>query len=123
MSLDPLPSKEAFGRRVYRMMLDKGMTQSDLARAAGLERNRVSTYVRGVSLPTGLSLTKLANALGVKPTDLLHDARLADDPAPYSVTASPDGTKARVVADAWVPAEVGAEINTLLAKHAFTDRS
>ena len=56
-------AKEDFGRRLYKMMLARNMTQSDLARAAGLERNRISTYVRGVSLPQGLSLKKVADLL------------------------------------------------------------
>ena len=113
--------KEAFARRVYKMMLNKGMTQSDLARAAGLERNRISSYVRGVALPTGLSLTKLASALGVKPTELIPDDRLGDGKPAYAMKVSADGRKMRLTADVWLPTAVGAQIISLLTEHATTD--
>jgi len=114
--------KDAFARRVYKMMLDKGLTQSELARKAGLERNRISSYVRGVALPTGLSLTKLAHALGVKPTDLLPDERLEPGKAAYSITVSADGKTAHLTADVKVPAGIGAQIVALLGEHAIADR-
>lgn len=119
----PAPnSKEDFGRRVYRIMLAKGMNQSDLARAAGIDRNRVSSYVRGQSLPTGLFLKKLAEALGVKPTELLPEAMASEAPPPYSMAVSPDGKQMRLVADVWVPTGVGAQIIQLLTDNAATHR-
>lgn len=118
----PAPtSKEDFGRRVYRLMLAKNMNQSDLARAAGMDRNRVSSYVRGQSLPTGLFLKKLAEALGVKPTDLLPEA-VSEAPPPYSMAVSPDGKQMRLVADVWVPTQVGAQIIQMLTDNAAADR-
>ena len=116
------PNKEDFGRRVYRLMLAKNMNQSDLARAAGMDRNRVSSYVRGQSLPTGLFLKKLADALGVKPTDLLPDAMGLEAPPPYSMAVSPDGAQMRLVADVWVPTQVGAQIIQLLTDNATAHR-
>lgn len=64
-------SKLEFGRRLNKLMLDRGWNQSDLARAAGLGRDAVSTYVRGRSFPEPKSLRKLAEALGAKTEDLL----------------------------------------------------
>lgn len=113
--------KEAFARRVYKLMLAKGMTQSDLARAAGLERNRISSYVRGAALPTGLYLKKLADALGVKSTELLPDDRLEAAKPAYSMAVSADGKKMRLAADVWLPTAVGAQIISLLTEHASTD--
>lgn len=113
--------KEAFARRVYKLMLDKNLTQSDLARKAGLERNRISSYVRGVALPTGLYLKKLADALGVNPTDLLSDDRLAPEKPAYSMRVSADGKKMHLAAEVWLPTAVGAQIISLLTEHATTD--
>jgi transcriptional regulator with XRE-family HTH domain len=114
--------KEAFARRVYKLMLDKGLTQSDLARKAGLERNRISAYVRGNALPTGLSLKKLADALSIDPNDLLSDERLAPGKPAYSMMVSPDGTRANITADVWVPTAIGAQIISLLGEHATANR-
>ncbi|WP_068314878.1 helix-turn-helix domain-containing protein [Polycladidibacter hongkongensis] len=64
-------TKDEFGRRVYSLMLSKGWNQSELARRASLNRDAISTYVRGASLPSDGNLRKLAAALEVKPEDLL----------------------------------------------------
>lgn len=64
-------AKEEFARRLYKLMLDKGWRQADLARACGLPRNAISIYMRGVSLPTPGNLEKLAEAFGMKPETLL----------------------------------------------------
>lgn len=66
--------KLEFGRRLMQLMLDKGWNQSDLARAAGLGRDAVSTYVRGRSFPEPRSLRALADALGIAPGDLLPNS-------------------------------------------------
>uniref|UniRef100_A0A7C1NX76 Helix-turn-helix domain-containing protein n=1 Tax=Agrobacterium albertimagni TaxID=147266 RepID=A0A7C1NX76_9HYPH len=116
------PDKDAFGRHVYKLMLAKGLNQSELARLAGLERNRISAYVRGLALPTGLSLTKLAKALGVDPNDLLPDARLSDSPPPVSVIFSPDHSKVRITVDTWLPTAIGTEIIKQIGEHAIVDR-
>lgn len=64
-------TKQEFGRRLYKLMLNKGWTQSELARQSDLPRDSVSTYVRGKSLPTPISLEKLATALDVDPIELM----------------------------------------------------
>lgn len=117
--LDDKSEKEAFKRRLYKLMLEKGLSQSDLARKAGLERNRISSYVRGVSLPTGLSLKKVADALGVKPGEILPDQRLTDAPPPVKVVFSPDHTKVRITVDTWLPTAIGTDIIKLIGDHAI----
>jgi transcriptional regulator with XRE-family HTH domain len=117
----PPIDKEAFAKRVYKLMLAKSMNQSELARAAGLERNRISAYVRGVALPTGLSLTKLAQALGVRPDELLPDARLSDAPPPVKVIFSPDHTRVRITVDTWLPTSVGTEIIKQIGDNAIAN--
>lgn len=67
-------SKQEFGRRLMKLILDRGWNQSDLARAAKLGRDAVSTYVRGRSFPEPRSLKRLADALGVSPEALLPNS-------------------------------------------------
>lgn len=57
-----------------RLLDSKGWIQADLARATGLPKDSISTYVRGVALPTPRSLKKLAEQLDVDPVDLLPNA-------------------------------------------------
>lgn len=67
-------TKQEFGRRLYSLMLARGWNQSELARQAGLPRDSISTYIRGRSLPTPKSLQALAEALGMRPADVLPNA-------------------------------------------------
>ncbi|MGO4704766.1 helix-turn-helix domain-containing protein [Microvirga sp. 2MCAF38] len=64
-------TKHEFGKRLHKLMTEKGWHQSELARQAGLQRDSVSTYINGRSLPTPLSLNRLAAALGVAAEDLI----------------------------------------------------
>jgi len=118
---DENTDKDAFGRHVYKLMLAKGLNQSELARLAGLERNRISAYVRGLAFPTGLSLTKLAKALDVDPNELLPDARLRDAP-PVSAIFSADHSKVRITVDTWLPTAIGTEIIKQIGEHAIFHR-
>jgi transcriptional regulator with XRE-family HTH domain len=77
--------KLEFGRRLSKHIIDRGWNQSDLARAAGLGRDAISTYVRGRSFPEPRSLKALADALRVEPTALLPNEialALKSDTAP-----------------------------------------
>lgn len=64
-------AKDEFARRLYKLMLDKGWRQADLARAADLPRNAISVYLRGASLPNPDSTKALAKAFGMDPAVLL----------------------------------------------------
>jgi transcriptional regulator with XRE-family HTH domain len=64
-------TKQEFGRRLQAFMLEKGWNQSDLARAAKVGRDAISTYIRGVSFPEPKNLRKLAKALAVESEQLL----------------------------------------------------
>ncbi len=64
-------AKDEFARRLYKLMIDKGWRQSDLARHAGLARNAISVYLRGASLPGPENVKALAKALGMDPALLL----------------------------------------------------
>ena len=111
--------KKEFGQRLYRAMLQKGMTQSELAKATGLDRMRISSYIRGQSLPRSVDyLKRIAAVLSVKPEDLLPSKIEGEQPL-YSTAVSPDGKQMRITADVWVPVAVGAQIVQLLADAAL----
>lgn len=59
------------------MMMDKGWNQSDLARACGLGRDSISTYIRGQTFPEPKNLRKLADALGTTTHELLPNSALS----------------------------------------------
>jgi transcriptional regulator with XRE-family HTH domain len=85
-------SRQEFGRRLYNLMLAKGWHQSELARRAGLPRDRVSTYVRGAAMPTPANVDALAKALGVDAEAILpnHLMSAIDEDAPaLEIRSSP----------------------------------
>lgn len=70
--------KSEFGRVLQAKLVEKNWNQSDLAREAAkhmpskeFQRDNVSQYVRGLSLPGTVRLNAMAKALGCKPADLL----------------------------------------------------
>lgn len=87
-------TRKEFGKRLYTLMLEKGWTQSELARQADVLRDSVSNYVRGLDLPGPQNLKKLAKALGTTSEDLLPNTieatiDMETDP-PFEVKASKD---------------------------------
>lgn len=69
-------SKQEFGRRLHHLMLSQSMNQSELARRAGLGRDNISCYVRGLKFPTPMNIRKLADVLGVTTEELLPNAMM-----------------------------------------------
>lgn len=77
---------ENFARRLHKLMLDKSMSQSDLARKVwggttdkrgydvARNRDRISVYLRGQSYPDPVNMQKIADALGVPVEELAPDA-------------------------------------------------
>lgn len=85
-------TKQDFGRRLYKLMLERGWHQSELSRQSGLPRDSISVYVRGKSLPTPTSLQALAAAFGVPPTELLPnhiDSAIDEDNPTLEMKVSP----------------------------------
>ena len=66
--------RQEFGRDLWALMLRRGMSQSDLARRAGLGRDSISGYVRGRNLPEPRNAKKMADALGVTVHELYPGA-------------------------------------------------
>jgi transcriptional regulator with XRE-family HTH domain len=65
----------SFGRRIRELRLERGMTQEDLARTAGLYRSEISRCERGTKNPRRTTTLQLARGLDVKPGDLVEGLR------------------------------------------------
>lgn len=72
-----MPSdRKAFRDRLVTRMNEKKITGAELARAAKLSKDAISTYTTMRSLPTPKTLARLAQVLDCKPHDLLPDKPL-----------------------------------------------
>jgi len=65
--------KVAFRERLLAKMRERKVTGAELARAASLSKDAISTYTTLRSLPTPKTLARLAKVLGCTPHDLLPD--------------------------------------------------
>jgi len=63
------------GANVRKCRLLRGWSQEDLAFESGLHRTYISGVERGARNPTVLVVYELATALGVKPAQLLEEAK------------------------------------------------
>ena len=63
--------RSAFGERVHRLRLARGLTQVDLSQAAGMSQRMVSHYECEIENPNAEMVVKLAKALGVSSDELL----------------------------------------------------
>lgn len=64
--------KAVVGRNVKQHREAKGLSQEQLAFETDLHRTYVSGVERGIRNPTVLIVAKLADALGVEPSELLE---------------------------------------------------
>lgn len=118
-------TKQEFGRRLYKAMLNKGWNQSELSRRSGLTRDSISTYITGKVLPTEPNLIKLAGVLGVDPGDLLMNYMPMNpleppdqDNAMFEFrVSSKDPTKAHVKLDRILSLGTAMQIANLLSEH------
>lgn len=65
---------EEFSTALIERIHEKNWNQSDLARAAKIGRDAVSTYINRKALPSPFKLRRIAEALGCQPEDLLPTA-------------------------------------------------
>ena len=68
-----------FGIAVRRLRLEAGLSQEALGVEAGLDRTYVSGIERGIRNPTLKIISRLANALGASPAQLLDPATAQQD--------------------------------------------
>ena len=62
---------QKLGKNIRRIRELKGMSQGDICRVTGMDRGYISRVENGSKNPTIINLEKIANALGVKPDELL----------------------------------------------------
>ena len=61
----------AFGTRMYKSRVAKGMSQRDLGKLVGVHPNTISTYEMGAHEPTVHVLARICDALKVSADELL----------------------------------------------------
>ena len=71
MSTDKRDSQSLFGDRLRSLRAKKGLSQEQLAGLADLDRTYISGIERGIRNISLLNIVKIAQALEVKPSDLL----------------------------------------------------
>lgn len=69
--LDTSPEYQAIANRIRSARKTLGMTQVELAAAAGVTQQSVSQWERGVGVPDASNVKRLAELLRVPPADLL----------------------------------------------------
>jgi DNA-binding XRE family transcriptional regulator len=67
----PIGPERAFGDALREIRKEHGISQEQLALDSGLDRTYVSLIERGSQSPTIRSVLKLANVLGVKPSEII----------------------------------------------------
>jgi transcriptional regulator with XRE-family HTH domain len=70
----PQPTLAALGRAVRTLRDERGMTQSDLADAAGISTQHLSHIERGLRNPSVEVAARIARALGVALSELIFRA-------------------------------------------------
>jgi transcriptional regulator with XRE-family HTH domain len=69
----PDDPRARFGDQLRALRAAKGLSQEELADRSGLNRTYVGSVERGERNVSLLNIYKLAGALGVAPSTLLHD--------------------------------------------------
>jgi transcriptional regulator with XRE-family HTH domain len=62
----------AFGQAIKEVRLEKGVSQEDLAHACGLDRSYMGGVERGERNPSLKNILRIAEGLGVPPTELFE---------------------------------------------------
>lgn len=110
--------KQEFGRRLYSILIERRMNQSDLARASQLGRDSISQYVRGRSVPSPQNLQKLADALNMEPDVLFPNyaaaAALNEEPTLQIKSVDGSADEMWLVINMKVPAEKAIKVMQIL---------
>jgi hypothetical protein len=117
---------QQFARRLHQAMTDKGMNNSDLARALWGEtqdtkgykvaknRDRIAVYLRGEGLPAPATLHKMASILAVPKEELVPDLTTPTIDRSHPEVAmkmiSGDANKVQLQINGVVPLSVAVEI-------------
>ena len=80
--------KRAFGAALRERRKSAGISQEQLAEAAGLDRSFISLVERGIQSPNIVVLLRIAEVLGVAASELMAQTERAMRLAPSEVKAS-----------------------------------
>lgn len=64
--------RSEFGKRLYKIMFRKGITQSELSEKTGLSQTMLSNYITGKNSPSFYNVDKIAKALECSIDDLRY---------------------------------------------------
>lgn len=64
--------RNEFGKRLYRIMYLKGITQQELSDITGISQPMISAYVSGKVTPSFYKVDKIAKAIGCSADDLRY---------------------------------------------------
>lgn len=116
--------REDLARKLRLALHTREWNQSDLARAAALPRELISSYVTGRAFPTTRSLRRLAEALQLKIEELAPPAPGMfqwEPPPTMEITGLANGM-ARITVNTVVPIGVALEIGRLIEGAMLRDR-
>jgi DNA-binding Xre family transcriptional regulator len=65
--------RKDIGRNLQKLILSRGIPQSDIAAKCGVTEAMISRYIHGTSMPGLDKLYSIADALGCRITDILSD--------------------------------------------------
>lgn len=66
-------------KRMAVIVLQKGMTQKEIAEKVGVHQPKVSEWLRGLRMPNSKFLFKLANVLDEDPAELVTKLKLISE--------------------------------------------
>lgn len=123
---------QSFARRLHELMLAKGLSQSELARSiwgktvdsrgydVAANRDRISSYLKGRSVPEPANMAKLAKTLGVAVAELAPDAVASAvdraDPAVSMTMIAGHADKTHLRVNQLVHLDIAAKIIALLSE-------
>ena len=105
------PEYQAVGHRIKACMDARGLDQSTVARALGIEPQSVQQWIQGQTNPRGYRITALAALLEVEPWELLGAEKNAEKPA-RSRDSGRYAPVSRIPRISWVSAGQFREIDT-----------
>lgn len=121
---------QEFARRLYKLLIEKGWSQSDLARRAfgtkldergykvAKGRDRISVYLRGAGYPEPKTLAKIAKVLGVSMEALAPDIHSAtidrERPEVMIHQAAGHSDKVHLIVNKIVPSSVATRVMDLI---------
>lgn len=127
----PLDLKKEFARRLSKRMMEKGLSQSDLARrmskviGAPFGRDLISNYVRAKNIPQPENLKHLADILDCRPEDLLPPGTVgsadSSEAPKFEMRTLKEGESVWLRINAVLPWSAALEVARIIKEHEETD--